>query len=222
MSLQSDFEFCLEYAEKLEAEHEQRIQAQNNIMCMQNESERLKSKIKVCTTLTVLSAIVSSVLAWIMISIGGKEALEGLPALVLFAIVFVVSLFVRMKTKKASDALESKKPLLIQEYTMEVENCTREITRLVDEIYEEDLFDIVPREYFCTAAIKFCLSQVHKKLANTATEAFRQLEAEIKRLEQMEYLEQMHSAQMDQLDDIKRAIQVNTMITLAEQNRRNS
>jgi glucosamine 6-phosphate synthetase-like amidotransferase/phosphosugar isomerase protein len=70
------------------------------------------------------------------------------------------------------------------------------------------------------AAIEFCLGQVRKKLANTAAEAFRQLNAEIKRVEQMEYLEQMNSERMEQLESIKRAIEINTLVTsIAEENR---
>ena len=59
-------------------------------------------------------------------------------------------------------------------------------------------------------------------MADTAAEAFQQLEDEIKRLEQMEYLEQINAAQMEQLDEIKRAIHVHTLIALAEQNRKTS
>ncbi|MBQ8310501.1 MAG: hypothetical protein IJX80_05755 [Clostridia bacterium] len=44
MSLQNDFELCLEYEEALEIKQEQREQAQNGIIFMQNESERLKKK----------------------------------------------------------------------------------------------------------------------------------------------------------------------------------
>ena len=57
MSLQSDFELCLEYAEALEAKQDQRVQAQSNIIFVQNESRRLKNKLRICTTLSLLSAI---------------------------------------------------------------------------------------------------------------------------------------------------------------------
>ena len=47
MSLQYDFERCLEYAEKLEDRQERRVNAQNNIIFVRNESERLKNKLKI-------------------------------------------------------------------------------------------------------------------------------------------------------------------------------
>ena len=52
MGLQSDFMRCLEYAEALEAQQDQLSQAQNNIIFMRNESERLKRKLRICTILS--------------------------------------------------------------------------------------------------------------------------------------------------------------------------
>ena len=222
MSLQSDFEYCLEYAELLEAKKAQQAQAQNNIIFIQNESSRLKNKLKICTVLSVLSAV--AILAFVFIMIGAPNAnsLEFLPFLIVCAVVFGVSLFNRIKTKKESDEVEYKKPSCLQQYIREAEVCEREMVNLVQEIYQEDLFDIVPVNYFSVVAIEFCLNQIRKKMANSAAEAFRQLDAEIKRLEQMEYLEQMNNAKMEQLNDIKRAIEINTLITLAEQEKKNS
>lgn len=220
MSLQSDFELCLEYAEELEDQQSQRVQAQNNIIFMQNESERIKNKVKICTTLAILSMIGIVILALIVFVV--RYPMEYIPFLGIFVVLFIITLTIGIKTKKESNDFESRKPLLIQRYTADAEACERRMAALVKEIYQEDLFDIVPKDYFSVVAIEFCLNQVRKKLANTASEAFRQLDAEIKRLEHMEYLEQMNNEQMDRLDDIKRAIEINTMITLAEQEKRNS
>ena len=111
---------------------------------------------------------------------------------------------------------------MIQKYTEEAEECEREITEIIRDIYFDDLFDVVPPDYFSVAAIEFCLTQVRRRLATTATEAFRMLDAEIKRLEHLEYLEQMNEAQMEQLSDIKRAININTLITLTANNNNNN
>jgi hypothetical protein len=46
------------------------------------------------------------------------------------------------------------------------------------------------------------------------------LEAEIKRLEQLERLEQMNNAALEQLNDIKRAIEVSRLISIAEEEER--
>jgi hypothetical protein len=224
MSLQSDLEYCLEYAEKLEAKRDQQIEAQNSIIFMQNETERLKNKLKVCTTLALLSVIGILFLAFMAFTFIAAESGEGLVqlfGLLIIAIaVFAVSFFKRIQFKNEYNDFERKKPSLIQQYTIEAENCQREMARIIKKIYYEDLFDIVPSDYFSVAAIEFCLSQVRKKLANSASEAFRQLEAEIKRLEQMEYLEELSNAHMEQLNDIKRAIEINTLITMAEQDKR--
>ena len=117
--------------------------------------------------------------------------------------------------------IESKKASLIQQYTTEAEDCEQKLAYLVNRVYIEELFDIVPKDYFSVAAIEFCLDQIRKKLANTATEAFQQLDAEIKRLEQMEYLEQLNDARAEQLNEIKRAIDLNTLVTIAGQNKYN-
>lgn len=222
MSLQSDFELCLEYAEELEDQQSQRVQAQNNIIFMQNESERIKNKVKVCTTLTVLAVIGIVITALLILGKFYFNPIECIPFLGIFIVLFIITLAIGIKTKKESNDFESRMPLLIQRYTADAEACEHRMAALVKEIYQEDLFDIVPKDYFSVIAIEFCLNQVRKKLANTASEAFRQLDAEIKRLEHMEYLEQMNNEQMDRLDDIKRAIEINTMITLAEQEKRNS
>jgi len=221
MSLQSDFELCLEYAEALESKWDQRVQAQNNIIFIQNDGERLKHKLRICATLSVLSAIAILFLIFIVINTRPSTPMEVIPYFIVPANVFVVSFFNFIKTKKESDEVESKKSFLIQKYTAEFEECERAINILIKEIYEEDLLDIVPKDYFYASAIEFCLTQVRKRLANTATEAFQQLDAEIKRLEQMEYLEQMNYARMEQLNEIKRAIDINTLVTLVEHEKDN-
>lgn len=220
MSLQSDFELCLEYAEKFESEQEKLSQAQNNIIFVLNESERLKNKFRLCRTFAVISAIITLFLVFIFMSVEISNFAEIIPLFVILITVFAVSLFNSIKIKKESDDFDAKKPSLTQQYTSTAENCERELARLIKEIYYEDLFDIVPADYFSVAAIEFCLTQVRKKLANTAKEAFRLLEAEIKRYKQMEYMEQLNNAQMEKLNDIQRAINVNTLITLAEQDKR--
>ena len=226
MSLQSDFELCLEYAEMFEAKRDQLVQAQNNIILMQNEGERLKNKLRVCTTLAILSFIAMSFFALMILSEPTINFTELIPFVVVFMVVFIIVLFNRIKMKKESNDFESKKPSLIQQYTANAEKCEREIAKLIREIYDEDLFDIVPADYFSTVAIEFCLTRIRTKMATTATEALRQLEAEIKRLEHMEHLEQMNNARMEKLEDVKRAVEINTLVTLAleeeEKRRRNS
>ena len=220
MSLQDEFELCLEYAEALESKQEQREQAQNSIIFMQNESERLKNKLRLCLILTVVSVVAAFLLLSTVMGSNDVTTNGLLPMLIFPCGIFIVSLFNGIKAKKESSEFESQKTHLIQQYTAEAEECDREITRLIQEIYREDLFSIVPVDYFYTAAIEFCLTQVRKRLANTAREAFQQLDAEIKRLEHMEHLEQMNYAQMEQLNNIKRAIDINTLVTLAEQDKR--
>lgn len=220
MSLQSDFELCLEYAEQLEAKQSQRIEAQNNIIFMRNESERIKNKVKICTTLIVLAVIGAVIVALLILGNFYFNPIECIPFLVIFIVFFIIVLTIRIKMKKESNEFEARKPTLIQRYTAEAEDCEREMVKILKEIDREDLFDIVPGEYFYVAAIEFCLGQVRKKMASTATEAFRQLDAEIKRVEQMEYLERMNNERMEQLESIKRAIEINTLVTsIAEENR---
>ena len=133
---------------------------------------------------------------------------------------FAISTGILVKTKKESDVFEARKPAIIQQYTEEAEQCGRDMARIAEEIYSENLLDIVPSDYFSVAAIEFCLSQVRKRLASTPSEAFRLLEAEIKRLEQMEYLEQMNEAHLQRLDEIKRAIDINTLVVSIEKRSR--
>ncbi|MBE6640056.1 MAG: hypothetical protein E7619_00570 [Ruminococcaceae bacterium] len=216
MSLQSDFQLCLEYAEALEDKQDKLTQAQNNIIFTRNESVRLKDKLRLCTKLSVLFAIGIAFFTYMLISF---RTIEPISILLVIIIAFIISFSNRVKTKKEFDELESKKDFLIQQNTELAEECRSEITELIKEIYRENLFDIVPMDYFSVEAIEFCLTQVRKKLANTATEAFQQLEDEIKRLEQMARLEQMNTAQMEQLENIKRAIHINTLVTLIEQDK---
>ena len=222
MSLQSDFELCLEYAEELEAQRDKRIEAQENIIFMQNESEKFKKKLKLCNTLSVVSAIGGIIPLLIIMTSGLIEALVAFIPFVIIAVgVFSVAFSNRVKIQKEYNEFEARKPAIIQKYVEEAEECKQEMTRLIMEIEKRDLFEIVPADYFCVAAIEFCLTQMRKKLANTATDAFRQLESEIKRIEQMEYIEELHSARMEELNGIKKAIQVNTLVHLAEYNKRN-
>lgn len=227
MSLQSDLELCLGYAQKLEELQEQRVQGQNNIVYLQSESERLKNKKSKCLWVCILSVVIPQLLVLVIMldnpiagsDDGKKRSIIFLLCSIVVCIPFAV---IWLKTRKKLAEHEARKPGLLQQYTAEIEACEREIADLIDEIYDEELTEIVPEEYFSVAAIEFCLSQVHKKLANTATEVFRQLDAEIKRLEHMEHLEQMNDARLEQLSEIKRAIDVNTMVNVAEQIRRDS
>lgn len=228
MSLKSDLELCLGYAKRLEDLQEQRVQAQDSIVFLQTEGDRLKKSVRYSTIMGAcatgylgLGGIVGAVK-----SCSELGFLSSMCLLLIFSGLATVAFTIfNRRRRSASEALKeikANKPALLQQYTAVIENCEREIADLIDEIYEEELTEIVPEAYFSVAAIEFCLSQVQKKLANTATEVFRQLDAEIKRLEHMEYLEQMNDAQLEQLSEIKRAIDVNTMVNVAGQIRRNS
>lgn len=219
MSLRSDFELCLKYAEALENKQEQLARVQNNIIFVQNESERLKNKLRLCTVLSVLSGVGILGLSLRIFSVQSDDRADFFPLVLILLVVFGVSLLVRIKTRKESGEMESQKNRLIRQYTQEAEVYEREIDGLVQEIYREDLFDIVPAEYFCVAAIDFCLTRIRQKMANSASEVFWQLDAEIKHLEQTEHLEQMNDARVAELNGIKRAIQVHTLVTLLEQNK---
>lgn len=223
MSLQSDFELCLEYAEALEFQRDRQVQAQNNIIFMQKEGERLKNKLRICTILSAVSAAIVLVVA-LQLFVGKViDAMEDLvPLVIVMIVVFAVSFANRFKTKKELQEFESQKPVLIRKYMEDADESENEVHRLIEEIDRENLLDIVPADYFSVAAIEFGLNQVRKKIANTATEAFRQLEAEIQHLEQMEYLQQMNDARIAQLNDVKRAIEINTLVTLVNQNQNNS
>ena len=221
MSLQSDLERCLEYAEALETEHDQLVQAQNNIISMQNESTRLKTNLRVFTTLVVLSAIAVSVLVFAIIGIHGTYPMPELYSIAgVLTVAFGVSLFKCIKTKKESDRYESQKPFLLQNQIAAADGCKCRMAHLIKEVYRENLLAIVPKDYFSVAAIEFCLTRVRMKMASTAAEALRQLEAEIKRLEQLERLEQMNYAALEQLNDIKRAIEIRALINTAEEEER--
>jgi len=223
MSLQSDFELCLEYARDFEAKQEQLTQAQNNIMSLRGESERLKSKTKTFGVLFLFLVILLLVSISVIITSGASIGSDMLAVLIIFValpvILAAVFLFFLIKSKKESDELEADMPRMIQQYTQDAENFERELVSIARDIYCDGLFDIVPKDYFSVAAIEFCLTRIRKKLATTATEAFRQLEAEINRLEQMDYLERMHEERTEQLNNIERAIYINTLVSLSEQNR---
>jgi len=216
MSLQSDFELCLEYAEMLEAKQAQQLQAQNNISFLHSESERLKGKMKICAIVPVVALAFMAIVFFNSLGSRNTEMMDVFFSCLIPIIALAVSLFICIKTKKEYDALESQKPFLIQQYAREADECGQEINRLIREIYSENLLDIVPADYFSVAAIEFCLTQVRNKLADTPREAFQLLNAEIKRLEHMEYLEEMNCAQIEELNNIKRAIQINTLVTWVE------
>ena len=224
MSLQSDLEFCLEYAEALESKRDQRLQAQSNISYLMAESERLHNKLSKCRTTFLLSAIGAVFMAFIVGSMAVSTGPIGsyIAFLAILAITAIIALVLYIKTRNEFNDLESKKPSLIQQYAQEAEECEQELIQIVREIYRDKVLDIVPEDYFSVAAINFCLTQVRKKLATTATEAFRQLDAEIKRMEQMAYMEELNNAQLEQLSEIKRAIDINTMVTIAEHNKYHS
>ena len=223
MSLRDDFELCLEYAEALELKQAQQVQAQNNFIFVKNESERLKNKLRICTILSVVSGIILALaimfVSYLTISFGTFEA-AVLPYLIFPGGVLIIALFNLFKTKSESSDYETQKNRLIQQHSATAENCEYEIAELIKEIEQKNLLDIVPANYFGSAAIEFCLNQIDKKLATTPYEAFRLLDSEIKRLEEMEHLEQLNNARIEQLNSIKRAIDINTLVILSDQNRR--
>lgn len=229
MSLQSDLELCLGYAERLEDLQEQQAQAQNGIVFLHSEGEQLKKSVRWRAVANVLIPAYFAVGGiWGAISgiTGGDVGFFGAVIVLIImlfvaAVAFVITSYMRRSAQKELNDLEAKKPELLRQYTAEVEKCERDIADLVDEIREEELLEIVPVDYFSVAAIEFCLSQVRKKLANTPTEVFRRLEAEIKRMEQMDQLEQMNDAQIAQLSEIKHAIDVNTMVNAINQSNNN-
>ena len=220
MSLQKDLELCLDYAESLENAQSQLQQAQNNIIFVQNENERLKGKLRTTLILSVVSVI--GIIFFSFLNINVEEISPVIMFLVISVIVFLISIVQCVKTKYEYDKYKHQKPSLIERYSQEAKACEQEIVYLVREIEIEGLLKIVPVDYFSVAAIGFCLAQVRRKLASTASEAFRLLDAEIKRLEHMEYLEELNNAQLEQLNGIRRAVDINTLVTLTELEKLNS
>ena len=216
MSLQSDFERCLLYAKKLEKAEEEQIASQEDIIYIRNESERLKKKWHTCAAIAFASVLI---IIFLLNTIITKKAVNLISITVVLGIVFVVSAVILIKTLKESLALESTKDSRIKEDIEDAAKWEREIEYLAKEIYDKNLTDIVPAEYFSVAAIEFCISAVRKKLATTDVEVFRLLDNEIKRMEHRVLLEEMHEARIEQLESIKEAIDTNTMVTWAEYNR---
>ena len=217
MSLQEEFELCLEYAKAFEMKERQQEQIQSNIEFIQNESEKLSNRLGLLKKLIKISAVILAIVVPAAIISG---ALEMLSVAVFCVLILLVCIPYRKKTKQEFEGVEASRPAIIEKYTQEAEACRRELVALAEEIIDKDLFDIIPEEYFTVAAIEFCLSQIRRKLASTSKEVFLRLDAEIKRLEHMEHLEQLNNAQLESMYEIKRAIDINTLVTLSEQNRR--
>ena len=116
---------------------------------------------------------------------------------------------------------EAENKIKRQEIDMEIRELQDRMRDDMEFGYREGYFSIVPMDYFGSEMLRYCISVVDRRLANTMQEVFLLLEQELRRQEQMEHQQMLYEAQAEQMERLTHAVNVNTMATiLLEQERR--
>ena len=213
---------CYEYADDVETTLELRQSYWNelenknalaNKLLSSSDSMKIFKRISICVCLffvfvTLTSGILDNPdLESIMISI----LYIGVPA-------FLTILFATKQKANMKKHLQAKQEA--EEYAVYIQDqvriCEEDIIETIEEIQDRGLFEIMPKDYFGTECIAYCIKLFENKLVTNMHEAMVALHNEIQRQEQYERQDAYYNMHMEKMDDLKRAVDINTMVTWIE------
>ena len=137
-------------------------------------------------------------------------------AIIIWAIIaaIVISCICWRRAAQKLRKMQVDHPVKLQHIEAEIQKLRKRGQKLIDDIDEEGLFQIVPPDYFGSEMLQYCITVVDRRLATTAQEAFLLLEQELQRQEQMAQQQYYYDSQAAQMERLTNAVHVNTMINM--------
>ena len=233
MNIRQQLVECLDCCEEITEIYDDLVNCQQRIVSMQSQENQLDDRKclfrKLCLILTGIATFFIAIFLW---DYGFSDTLLVLQELLftrsvgictiaqLLAIAIVIFALLWLTKAHKLRQLKAENQAKQPEIEREIQSLREQIQIYVDYAYEKGYFDIVPKDYFSCDMLKYCISVIDRKLANTLQEAFLLLEQELQRQENLSQQQMWHDLQAEQMERLTNAVHTNTMVTmLANQER---
>ena len=213
---------CYEYADDVETTLELRQSYWNEIENKHAIANRLLSSsdtMKICKRIAIgFTALMAfAVMSSNIWEDSSLESITTAVSMIAVPLILTVLFWVKQKSKMR-EHLQAKQEA--EEYAVYIQDqiriCEEDITETIEEIQDRGLFEIMPKDYFGTECIAYCIKLFENKLVTNMHEAMVALHNEIQRQEQYERQDAYYNMHMEKMDDLKRAVDINTMVTWIE------
>lgn len=214
MARPKELESCLMYAKKLKELQSEKKEHQEDIVDFTYELERCIKKIKICNY--VIWGILGFV-GFIFILFMKSNEKTGFGELLSLALVsliaLVITMFVKRNIKRELAQGEDGKKAFIKLHNDAIEEIEEQLSDLMEEMLDKNLFDVIPTSYFYPSAIEYIISVFNRRLADDMKEAFKLLEAEIQRTQAMKRQSEFNESLIHEVQQLTEAVNLNTYIT---------
>ena len=110
-------------------------------------------------------------------------------------------------------------PEKLEKLQDELDETENKIKKLVSEINNIGLLEIIPKKYFNTEALVFFQQSVQNKMASNLKECILLYEQELKHQQMLNQQMAIAEYQSSQLDDLTREVEYNNMLTWINNNK---
>lgn len=131
----------------------------------------------------------------------------------------LLSSFLIHKGNKKVRELEKQLPEKLKKLQAELDETENKIKRLISEINDIGILNIIPKKYFNTEALVFFQQSLQNKMANTLKECILLYEQELKHQQMLNQQMAIAEYQSAQLDDLTREVEYNNMLTWINNNK---
>ncbi|MBQ7322939.1 MAG: hypothetical protein IJW96_00040 [Clostridia bacterium] len=139
-------------------------------------------------------------------------------AIIPLALALLSSFLIHKGNKKVKE-LKKQLPEKLKKLQAELDETENKIKRLISEINDIGILNIIPKRYFNTEALVFFQQSLQNKMANTLKECILLYEQELKHQQMLNQQMAIAEYQSTQLDDLTREVEYNNMLTWINNNK---
>lgn len=221
----SELESCLEYANRLEDLQIQKSDHQSEIVDSSYTQNVYEQRIQICNyviwgllgILGIFVLVIASSFDASSVTDPDEYAVFMLPVFLLISL--FITVYIKKNFKHELKYAQDNEKKIIANNSAAIEEIDCQIIELVQEMVEKNVFEVIPTAYFYSSAIEYIISVFDRRLADSMKEAFKLLEAEIQRSEDMERQNELNESLLHEIQQLKHAVDINTYITYQTQNK---
>lgn len=200
------------YANKLKALQTEKKDHQNQIVNFEYTLEVYTQKNTICNY--VILGILG--LIFILFFSNVVEQMESKiisPLGMVFLISLIIVICIKRRFKRKKKQTQDSKKAFTMLHGDAINEIDEQLHELIEEMFDKNLFDIIPPSYFYPSAIEYIISVFNRRLADDMKEAFHLLEAEIQRIQAMRSQSEFNESLIGEVKKLTNAVNLNTYLT---------
>ena len=206
MARLKELETCLIYAKKLYELQSKKKEHQKNIIDFEYTLEGCIQKNKICNY--VILGIIGIAMIFLICDFDEKVAM-----MVTLSMVLIIAIVVKIFFKRELKEYQEMKIAYIERQADVINEINEQFPKLIEEMFDKNMFDIIPPSYFYPSAIEFIISVFDRRLADDMKEAFHLLEAEIQRTRAIRRQSEFNESLIGEVQKLADAVTLNTYLT---------